>query len=726
MAQIDEGNAFPTETIDPLDQIFPLFNTPESPPEGEMGSPFTETVPAAAPPAKEEDWSTFWERHRHSINIRKYQQILNQKITNYQKDKKPSPRALEYFKGDLTGEIFRAPDKEQGQNEYDMVVNHPHMHAYRELAGQAVKEAIDPKLQSRTPTSFEYWWDEQKQLKERGTWAKVGAFAGGAVKGGVDVTTTLGKAGAEVFFFSPLQAEWWKSTTEGVARGNADFGNMIANVVQSQGKNIYDEDDARELYQLYLDNNFFQNRRDQGFLFSPEDAQYGSIFNQYSPEGSTFRNDAGELVFGPMTEATSLIADPMIFTGLPVARVAKPVVRAGVKTGIMIVGKGAGGVRQLADKTSDALARRRTDNVVLKKLDTAAGAVEKTAGLVGHTSKNVETVAKVFSTPSGQKRFLSRLLEDKALDSPSLRNLAFLAYKNAGTEYGDIAFNMLVDGASVAGVMSALAYASGGGPEAMGQAAGAGGALGGMFGAISPERGAGKSVEALDDKGRLGPRTQTMRDQTDIAEVGKATFDAIGQTAQDATMAGLTSSEKTDTDFMAPSEVTTYLRNKFGSQAKAQFDALPAASQALYLTMASAFGGSTPKFHIFQDGAEMARFLTEAHGRQYNPSNMAQGMYDRDSGVIFLHKGSNINAVITRAFAHEMGHSVIGTMLDAALDDARSPGTPERRLYNDILRAIQPKEGETVREFYEYNDNVLTGTDLPSRKVDSDLSLIHI
>jgi hypothetical protein len=117
------------------------------------------------------------------------------------------------------------------------------------------------------------------------------------------------------------------------------------------------------------------------------------------------------------------------------------------------------------------------------------------AGYIANKSgRGIERVLTALGSEAGQKRFLQRLAMQA--DSPTIRKYALYAHKLGGTRMGDMAFNSLVNGISVSALNGALAYATTDNIEELGQAMGAGFAMGGALPVGQPGMRAGRSQAA--------------------------------------------------------------------------------------------------------------------------------------------------------------------------------------------------------------------------------------
>ena len=134
------------------------------------------------------------------------------------------------------------------------------------------------------------------------------------------------------------------------------------------------------------------------------------------------------------------------------------------------------------------------------KFAETVGKVAKVAG------REVSEVSRVFATPSGHERFLFRLSTDAKV-SKKTRKLASALYKSQGSKVYDILFDGLVGGLSASALQGALQFASGATDEQIGQAMGAGVALGSPVGALSGSRGSGKDLASVDADGQLTSRS---------------------------------------------------------------------------------------------------------------------------------------------------------------------------------------------------------------------------
>ena len=116
--------------------------------------------------------------------------------------------------------------------------------------------------------------------------------------------------------------------------------------------------------------------------------------------------------------------------------------------------------------------------------------------LANKTGRGIEGILSALSSTGGQKRFLQRLAT--TADSPRLRKLALMAHAGGATKLTDLAFNSLVNGASVGALNGALAYISGEGAEGVGAAVGSGTLMGGSLPFGQPGMKGGKSQAARD------------------------------------------------------------------------------------------------------------------------------------------------------------------------------------------------------------------------------------
>ncbi len=204
------------------------------------------------------------------------------------------------------------------------------------------------------------------------------------------------------------------------------------------------------------------------------------------------------------------------------AKLAASGTRKAIKGSAFIGSKIAGGVAktgELASKTA-ALPRNIVTGLASKVIDpkiagsgilgaqatgVLTGAVPGLGLLTGtealgyianKTGRGVERTLSALSSTGGQKRFLQRLAT--TADSPRLRKLALMAHAGGATKLADLAFNSLVNGASVGALNGALAYASGEGAEGVGAAVGSGTLMGGSLPFGQPGMKGGKSQAARD------------------------------------------------------------------------------------------------------------------------------------------------------------------------------------------------------------------------------------
>ena len=204
------------------------------------------------------------------------------------------------------------------------------------------------------------------------------------------------------------------------------------------------------------------------------------------------------------------------------AKLAASGTRRAIKGSAFVGSKIAGGVAktgELASKTA-ALPRNIVTGLASKVIDpkiagsgilgaqatgVLTGAVPGLGLLTGtealgyianKTGRGVERTLSALSSTGGQKRFLQRLAT--TADSPRLRKLALMAHAGGATKLTDLAFNSLVNGASVGALNGALAYASGEGAEGVGAAVGSGTLMGGSLPFGQPGMKGGKSQAARD------------------------------------------------------------------------------------------------------------------------------------------------------------------------------------------------------------------------------------
>jgi len=203
------------------------------------------------------------------------------------------------------------------------------------------------------------------------------------------------------------------------------------------------------------------------------------------------------------------------------AKLAASGTRKAIKGSALVGSKIAGGVGRTGEAVSKvaALPRNLATKLIPKLDPKTAGAVAATAQigaatqgmvpglgiltsaeilgfLANKTGRGVERTLSALSSKGGQKRFLQRLAT--TADSPRLRKLALMAHAGGATKLTDLAFNSLVNGASVGVLNGALAYASGEGAEGVGAAVGSGTLMGGSLPFGQPGMKGGKSQAARD------------------------------------------------------------------------------------------------------------------------------------------------------------------------------------------------------------------------------------
>jgi len=208
------------------------------------------------------------------------------------------------------------------------------------------------------------------------------------------------------------------------------------------------------------------------------------------------------------------------------AKLAASGTRKAIKGSALVGSKIAGGVGKTGELTSKvaALPRTAVTGFASKFIDPkiagsgilgaqATGALtgavpglglltgaEALGYIANKTGRGVERTLSALASTGGQKRFLQRLAT--SADSPRLRKLALMAHSGIGgvgaTKLTDLAFNSLVNGASVGVLNGALAYASGEGAEGVGAAVGSGTLMGGSLPFGQPGMKGGKSQAARD------------------------------------------------------------------------------------------------------------------------------------------------------------------------------------------------------------------------------------
>jgi predicted transcriptional regulator len=384
--------------------------------------------------------------------------------------------------------------------------------------------ALDEELAS-TPESFDEYVARRKQDDSRSLGEKTSAFTDSFITGAGTLAEEGGRAIKQLF-----AGDVGLKEAKGVLQvGINDFGRFAKTLGGAAMDNFYsDEDEMRREYERYKDN-FVYNQNVRAAMLDTFDEK-GRDFVSF---GANFVDPT---MFIPIAGQVSKAAS----VGLKSARLGK--VAKAIEKGGAIASKPseliAKGTRKALEKTAQAgskiagatgkagevtskvaaFPRDMVTKLASKTIDpkvagsgilgaqvTGAftGAVPglglltsaEVAGYIANKSgRGMERVLTALGSEAGQKRFLQRLAMQA--DSPTTRKLALYAHKLGGTRMGDMAFNSLVNGISVSTLNGALAYASTDNIEELGQAMGAGFAMGGALPVGQPGMRAGRSQAA--------------------------------------------------------------------------------------------------------------------------------------------------------------------------------------------------------------------------------------
>jgi hypothetical protein len=386
---------------------------------------------------------------------------------------------------------------------------------------EAELRKLDEKLAS-TPESFDEYVTRRKQEDSRSIGEKTSAFTDSFLTGAGTLAQEGGRAIKQLF-----SGDVGLKEAKGVFQvGVKDFGRFAKTLGGAAMDNFYsDEDEMRREYERYKDN-FLYNQNVRTAMLDTFDEE-GRDFVSF---GANFVDPTMFIpIAGQVAKATSI--------GLKSARLGK--VAKAIEKGGAIASKPteliAKGTRKALEKTAQAgskiagatgKAGEVTSKVAAFPRDMVTRFASKTidpkvagsgilgaqvtgaftgavpglglltsaevAGYIANKSgRGMERVLTALGSEAGQKRFLQRLAMQA--DSPTTRKLALYAHKLGGTRMGDMAFNSLVNGISVSTLNGALAYASTDNIEELGQAMGAGFAMGGALPVGQPGMRAGRS-----------------------------------------------------------------------------------------------------------------------------------------------------------------------------------------------------------------------------------------
>jgi len=418
--------------------------------------------------------------------------------------------------------------------------------------------ALDEELAS-TPESFSEYVERRKVEDSRSLGDKTAAFAESFMTGAGALASEGKKAISELF-----SGDVGLKEAKGVFQvGIKDFGRFAKTLGGAAMDNFYsDEDEMKREYERYKDN-FLYNQNVRTAMLNTFDeegrdfvsfganfvdptllvpgagliAKGGSLGAKAVATGAkagAFAARSPRLVqLSKAMAKTSRGADKVArgldkaseVASIP-AKLAASGTRKAIKGSALVGSKIAGGVSKAGELTSkvSALPRSAVTGLASKVIDPKiAGSgilgAQVTGALTGQvpglglltgaealgyiankTGRGIERTLSALSSTSGQKRFLQRLAT--TADSPRLRKLALMAHAGGATKLTDLAFNSLVNGASVGALNGALAYAAGEGVEGVGAAVGSGTLIGGSL--------------PFGQPGMKGGKSQAARDQTSI------------------------------------------------------------------------------------------------------------------------------------------------------------------------------------------------------------------
>ena len=391
---------------------------------------------------------------------------------------------------------------------------------------EAELRRLDEELAS-TPESFDEYVARRKEEDNRSIGEKTSAFTDSFLTGAGTLAQEGGRAIKQLFSGGVGAKE-----LKGVFQvGIEDFGRFAKTLGGAAMDNFYsDEEEMKREYERYKDNFLYNQNVRTAMLntFDEEGRDFVSFgANFVDPTmlvpvaGQVAKLGSIGLKSARLGKLANAIEKGGAIASKPTELVAKGTRKAIEKTA-QVGSKIAGATGKAGEVTAKAAAFPR--NVVTKLAGKAidpkvagsgilgaqvtgafTGAVPglglltsaEVAGYIANKSgRGMERVLTALGSEAGQKRFLQRLAMEA--DSPTTRKLALYAHKLGGTRMGDMAFNSLVNGISVSTLNGALAYASTDNIEELGQAMGAGFAMGGALPVGQPGMKAGKSQAARD------------------------------------------------------------------------------------------------------------------------------------------------------------------------------------------------------------------------------------
>ena len=398
---------------------------------------------------------------------------------------------------------------------------------YENLVQQ--NNALDQRLSALFPT-FDEWNAEQDELDKRSNWEATKTFADNFITGAGALAEEGAKAVKEV---ATGKAGWdslggiWEVGKRDFVRFAKTMGGAAEDLLPTT-----ESERSREYRRAKENFDYYQTVRPLMVDAVGGDAknlvsfggQFVDPFMAFPVAGVAAKAGAVGLKSARLGRAAAALDKVGEVVSLPSKAVAAAT-RKGLKGTAYVAGKSAGlvgaaggGVAKLA-----GLPRELTTKLAKKVLPEAAsegaggalfasqilggasgmlpGAAElgigEIAGFIANrTGKGLESVLTTLAAPGAQQRFLQRLAQ--TAESPRMRRLALIAHRKGLTKAGDVAFNSLVNGTSIASINGALAYLSGEAAEGIGQAAGAGMVMGGALPFGQPGQKAGKAQSSRD------------------------------------------------------------------------------------------------------------------------------------------------------------------------------------------------------------------------------------
>ena len=398
---------------------------------------------------------------------------------------------------------------------------------YENLVQQ--NNALDQRLSALFPT-FDEWNAEQDELDKRSNWEATKTFADNFITGAGALAEEGAKAVKEV---ATSKAGWdslggiWEVGKRDFVRFAKTMGGAAEDWLPTT-----ESERSREYRRAKENFDYYQTVRPLMVDAVGGDAKnlvsFGAQFVDplivIPVPGTAAKAGAVGLKSARLGRAAAALDKVGEVVSLPSKAVAKAT-RKGLKGTAYVAGKGAGlvgaaggGVAKLA-ALPRTLASKVAQKVLPESAAGGAGGALLTGQLVGaatgavpfaaqlgigeiagfianRTGKGIEKILTTLAAPGAQQRFLQRLAQ--TAESPRMRRLALIAHRKGLTKAGDVAFNSLVNGASIASINGALAYLSGESAEGIGQAAGAGMVMGGVMPFGQPGQKAGKAQSSRD------------------------------------------------------------------------------------------------------------------------------------------------------------------------------------------------------------------------------------